>query len=227
MAIIHNPSVTRDGLVFYIDAANPKSYPNSGTSHSDMMRGSSGTLTNSPIISNGAVVFDGTNSFSNFGNTFTALDLTSKSCQAWIRRTGTTGSQGILDKGFGTTAPNYGGWGFWVNTNNKLWFWNHPSLDLQDNGSLSIQNGVWTNIAITYDYPTSTASFYINGVLNSVVSNPSIVEKASGSANLIVGGVKNGGSFNGAIGPLKAYNKVLSLAEIQQNYVTMRSRFNV
>lgn len=230
MSTFYNTNIVRTGLVFYVDAANKKSYSGSGATYTDMIGNISGSLTNGPTVSGGAVVLDGTNDYVEFGSatTFTSLDLVDKSCQAWIKRTASTGSQGILDKEFDNTTPNYGGWGFWINTNNKLWFWNHANLDLQDTGSNAVVNGVWTNIAITYSYSTFTANFYINGVLNSTVTNASIVEKASTTANLNIGSLRNGtGSFNGSIGPVKAYNKVLSLAEVQQNYNALRSRYNV
>jgi hypothetical protein len=35
MAISYNTSVIRNGLVLYLDAANPKSYPGTGTSWFD------------------------------------------------------------------------------------------------------------------------------------------------------------------------------------------------
>jgi hypothetical protein len=36
MGLGHSPSIVRDGLVFYLDAANSKSYPGSGTTWFDL-----------------------------------------------------------------------------------------------------------------------------------------------------------------------------------------------
>jgi hypothetical protein len=36
MSIAYNTSIIRDGLVLYLDAANPKSYPTTGTTWFDL-----------------------------------------------------------------------------------------------------------------------------------------------------------------------------------------------
>lgn len=36
MALGHSPQIVRDGLVLYLDAANPKSYSGSGTTWYDL-----------------------------------------------------------------------------------------------------------------------------------------------------------------------------------------------
>ena len=229
MGIAYNTNIVRDGLVLYLDAANKKSYPATGSTTTDLINNRSGALTNGASVSGGAISLDGTNDYVDFASasTFTTLDLVNKSFQVWIRKTA-NGSYGIIDKDFDNGAPNYGGYGFWIQSNNKLWFWNHANLDLLDDGPNTVTNNVWTNVAVTYNYSTFTANFYINGVLNSTKTNISIVEKASTSANLVVGATRNGVStFSGSIGPVMAYNRVLTVSEIQQNLNSMRGRYNV
>jgi len=67
MATNYNPKITTDGLVLCLDAANPKSYPGSGTAWFDISGNSrNGTLTNSPTFSSsnqGYFSFDGTDDF--------------------------------------------------------------------------------------------------------------------------------------------------------------------
>ena len=229
MSIFYNTSIVRSGLVFYLDTANKKSYPATGTAVTDVVGNLSGTLTNGASVSGRDIVLDGTDDYVNFGaaTTFTTLDLVNKSFQVWIKRNATTGS-GIIDKDFDAGGGSYGGYGFWIQNNNKLWFWSHANLDLLDDGPNSVVNGVWTNVAVTYNYSTFTANFYINGVLNSTKTNISIVEKASTSANLVVGATRNGTStLNASIGTVMAYNKVLTATEIKTNYEAMRGRYNV
>ena len=229
MSLGHGTSIVRNGLVLYLDAANKKSYSGTGTTTTDLINNRSGALTNGASVSDNTISLDGTNDYVDFASasTFTTLDLVSKSFQVWIRKTA-NGGYGIIDKDFDNVAPNYGGWGLWIQSNNKLWWWNHANFDLLDDGSNTVTNNVWTNVAVTYNYSTFTANFYINGVLNSTKSNVSIVEKASTSANLVVGAFRNGVStFSGSIGPVMAYNRVLTVSEIQQNLNSMRGRYNV
>ena len=43
MSYKYGPSIVTDGLVFYVDAGNDKSYPGSGTTWSDLIGGNDGT----------------------------------------------------------------------------------------------------------------------------------------------------------------------------------------
>ena len=65
MSLSHSPLIVRDGLVLCLDAANPRSYPKSGTTWSDLAGANNGTLTNMTDNFNqdnkGSLTFDGTN----------------------------------------------------------------------------------------------------------------------------------------------------------------------
>ena len=63
MAFHRGPKIVKDGLILYLDAANPKSYPGSGTTWYDLSgHGNHATLYNSPQWENTYFHFDGTNS---------------------------------------------------------------------------------------------------------------------------------------------------------------------
>jgi hypothetical protein len=60
------PNIITDGLVLYLDAANTKSYPGSGTVWTDIVNLANGTLTNGPTFNAanlGSIVFDGVNDY--------------------------------------------------------------------------------------------------------------------------------------------------------------------
>ena len=64
MALAHSPRIVRDNLVLYLDAANTKSYPGSGTTWKDISgKGHHGTLINGTIFNSNenSMDFDGTN----------------------------------------------------------------------------------------------------------------------------------------------------------------------
>ena len=75
MALAHSPRIVRDNIVQYLDAANTKSYPGSGTTWTDMSsRNRDGTLTNGPTFSTdnlGCFNFDGSNDYVNLNYVFT------------------------------------------------------------------------------------------------------------------------------------------------------------
>ena len=67
MAFNYSPKVVTDGLVLYLDAANPKSYVSGSTTWGDLSRGgNNGTLVNGPTFdggNGGSIVFDGVNDY--------------------------------------------------------------------------------------------------------------------------------------------------------------------
>jgi hypothetical protein len=233
MSVQGNPYTIHDSsLVFYSDAGNIKSYVSGSTSWYDLSgNGYTGTLTNGPTFTSsfgGSIVFDGSNDCVTFGTGLTALDLTSKTIQCWIRKNGNS-QKGIVDKDFDLTGGNYGGWALWTQSNGKLWWWNHGGQDVLDTGTNIIQVNTWTNVAVAYNYTAKNASFYINGTLNSSITNANIVEKASGTAQLLIGAYRNntGLNFDGNIAAVSLYNRLLSANEILQNYDATRSRFRL
>ena len=63
MGLNHGTNIVKDGLVFQVDAANPRSYPRSGTTWFDLKGNDNGTLTSSPTFVNengGVIDFDST-----------------------------------------------------------------------------------------------------------------------------------------------------------------------
>jgi hypothetical protein len=67
MSFQYSPKIVTEGLVLYLDAANTKSYPSSGTVWSDLSRsGNNGTLINGPTFDSangGSIIFDGVNDY--------------------------------------------------------------------------------------------------------------------------------------------------------------------
>lgn len=232
--ILYTGGIVKDGLVFHLDAAKVDSYPKSGTSWTNLSQTNiTGSLLNNPVFSSdngGTIVFDGTDDFVRFGSTFTTLDLVDKSFQCWVNKVGAS-ARGVIDKDFDGGGTNYGGWGFWVQSNNKLTFWVHRLKDLNDDGSNTITLGQWTNIAVTYNSTTKSATFYINGNVNSTKTDATIVEKSSGTTQLVVATIRNNTianrAFDGSISNVLAYTRILSASEILQNYNALRGRYGV
>jgi hypothetical protein len=221
-----------DGIVLYVDAAQLRSYPGSGTSWIDLSGGgNTGTLTNGPTFNSengGAIVFDGTNDFINFGNRNLGVDVSNKSMMAWVRLGVINNISGIIDKQFDNGGANYGGWGFWVGSNRKLWWWPQGSQDIRDNGPATVGNNTWSHIAVVWNTSTDNARFFINGTLNSSITNTNAVEKSSGSSNLNIACFRSGQGFvTGRIGNAIVYNRILTDAEVLQNYNAQKSRFGL
>jgi hypothetical protein len=233
-------NIVTNGLVLNVDAGYVGSYPTVNNTWYDISGGNiTGTLTNGPTFNSsnsGSLLFDGTNDYVTFGNQNLGIDLTNKSFCVWVKLSATQPSNpvSIIDKQFDNTPPtsSYGGWGFWMGSDRKLWWWSMPNQDIRDTGSATVGLNVWTHIATTYNYSTKTATFYINGSLNSSGTSGSIVDQSSGTQPLVIGATRvgqanQGGYVSGSIANVLAYNRVLTLAEVQQNYNAQRTRFGV
>jgi hypothetical protein len=65
------PNIVTDGLAFYLDAANTKSYVSGSTTWTDIANLTNGTLTNGPTFNSangGSIVFDGVDDYAVWTN---------------------------------------------------------------------------------------------------------------------------------------------------------------
>ena len=83
------PRIITDGLVLYVDAANTKSYPGSGTVWTDLSPTQiTGSLTNGPTFNSangGSIFFDGTDDIVDLGTNNTLNFTDSFSVSFWMR----------------------------------------------------------------------------------------------------------------------------------------------
>ena len=233
MSLSHSPSIVTSGLVLCVDAGNTKSYPGSGTSWSDLSQSKiTGTLTNSPTFTSGSISLNGTNQFVNFGTQTLGVSAANKTMCAWIFPTSIPNNPtGILDMdGTGSIGgvTNFG-WGFWLTNGGKLWYWPLDNLDIIDSGSLSVSTNTWNFVSIAYNVSTKTADFYYNGVYSASGTTTAVETAPATGQNLIIGAIRNnvGGNFAGRISNVSLYNRVLSRAEVQQNFNALRGRHGI
>jgi hypothetical protein len=206
-------SVISTNLVIYLDAANTSSYPGFGSVWTDLSGNNrTGTLTNGPTYTSsdgGAIILDGVDDNISLGSFF---NYTAFTICMWIRPGATqTTYADILDNNHSSVN--------WViqqnvSTTNQYAF--HTS------GTFNLSANTWVFLTCTYTGTLSTV--YLNSVFASqgsgtiTYSNPFLRIGAWG------GGGRN---WNGRVGSFFAYNRVLSLSEIQQNFNVTRARFSI
>jgi hypothetical protein len=223
MALGHGANIVRDGLVLHLDAANPKSYPGTGTVWTDLSgNGNSGTLVNSVEYSEdnkGSMVFDGVNDYVDCIANVDSLTSITFDCWAKISSTPTLFSQFlgfISSSGAIYVAPN--------STN----IFGQLSINGVGNvgtGGVNISIDEWTNSCVTWE-SGSTIKIYINGLY---IRQSSVV---TGSISSTGGGFRlarysSGGYINSRIGNSKIYNRALTPAEIKQNFEALRGRYEI
>ena len=209
----YDPIIT-DGLVLNLDAGFLPSYPGTGSSWYDLGSGqSNGTLQNGPIFNSGGWInFDGSNDYINVPSVNTGNPNT---ICALIKLSGSNTDTVIY-------GPNANGQDNWLGINaNKLYMYVTESVDLNNSplsGSTTLDTTNTRWYFVTSIVSGSIATLYLNGVQENTTTRPYTIASWAGTAAIGRRGDANQRYFAGSIRNVLGYSKVLSLAEILQNY---------
>lgn len=228
MGVSYAPNVVRNGLVLYLDAANTKSYPGSGTTWTDLSgNGRTATLVNGPMFNsanNGSIIFDGFDDHASLG-TFTGLGSSNRTFSTWFKLIAFPASAGRIvtfpaDDG-STDFPAYT---FATNSTGSIngGFGGPPYDAYKTITTLGL--GTWANI--TSSISGNTISNYLNGTfVNSATNTGSVGSNPIG----YIGRYNQfyAQRFSGNVSFLQVYNRALSAAEIKQNFNATRSRYGL
>ena len=236
MALHHSPLVVTSGLVLYLDAANTKSYPGSGTAWNDLSgNGYSGTLINGPTFSpanGGSIALDGVDEYINVSNPQTLNPgANSFTIDCWLKQNdlgynGIVEARGASLHGF-LFILNYPGAGyasFFLNTTNDG---NQNVYGSSTSGFTSTTT--WINATVVVNRASEIIKFYNNGIQEGSdisITSPGTVDPGSGY-RYEIGSDLGGPELNGNIAALKHYNRAITAAEVSQNFNALRTRFGI
>ena len=225
MAYNFSPKIITDGLLLYLDAANTRSYPGTGTTWSDLSRGgNNGSLINGPTFNSangGSIVFDGTNDWVN-SETQILKNLQEFTINLWFYTSTLTGV--LLSEG----ASSNVGVQFWlgVGVNNTILQFGDGTNDSFFNSKITLQQNVWVNLCFTVKNKTGTS--YINSVYQNAWTNTNNILWAGTTGTFRLGCRENTSIFtNSRIAITQLYNRALSASEILQNYNSTKTRFGL
>jgi hypothetical protein len=239
MAFGRGPSIVKDGLVLYLDAANQKSYTGSGTTWKDLSgNGNDGTLVNGPTLVEGnlgSIEFDGVNDMIQIEHTESLSDdifsnALFSTLDCWVNIKEFKNWTCMINKAFSGSYSNTTGPGLWSNINGYQFVVGTGVSGNPSGGSkvisFSANTNQWYNIVGTVN--GNVAHMYVDGVLHST-STSSINEVQKNTSPIIVGNrcLNCGPTLDGNINIVKIYNRSLSAAEIQQNYNATKGRYGL
>ena len=224
-------NIVTDSLVLYLDAANNKSYISGSTIWNDISRTqTTGSLRNGPIYNStnaGGVTFDGSNDSINIKSTTSTIYTSTTSWEFIAKPTLNASYRPFFSLsdyndalGWISLFFNPNGMQFRINVSDVAQ--STRALDFYFGTSLTAA-GIYTHVVLTYD--GSYFRLYQNGIL---INTSTIWTYGLGTnTKSQVLGYFWGGYWTGDINLFRQYNKTLSLAEVQQNFNTIRSRFNI
>lgn len=236
--LFHSPRIVTDGLVLYLDAANGRSYPGSGTTWSDLSgNGNNGTLTNGPTYdtgSLGSIRFDGVNDYASIPSIMGVTNFSNTdnyTIDFWtfinpVQNTTTNGDNDIVEKWSGGAVP-YPYTFRYIRASQiiQVAVYNLSTSNAVD---LQVSTNKWLHIVSVFDWSNSLLKGYVN-VSSSIASRTlNLTGNISNSSPLYLS--SRGGSMNfftGNISCLKIYNRALSPDEIKQNFNATRGRFGL
>ena len=208
--------VVTNGLRLYLDSTNTASYPGSGTSWFNLVAGVpiTASLVNGVTFKDNYLQTNGTNQYISIpvGSGGTSLDLGISTTMGATRYADTSGNGRMMS---GQSARN------WL-----LGHFNNTTLNYYAEGTITgVPGGPNDTTFRVYTGTTNTTTdrydFYVNGV-NSVTSS---VQGAAGLLGMEIGRQFNGTEYSsGSVAFVLIYNRVLSPAEVTQNYDALKSK---
>lgn len=234
MSRAHGPKVVTNGLIWSIDAANPKCY--SGDSDVvDMVRGITGKVEGSISVSNGAFDFNGTNSRIDMLTPYVDSDskfthesaVDNYTLEAWIYVRSSQGTTTNGDSIFGTSGST--GYGMQVGINGSVPRINFMARSTGNWYGADFNYNEWIHLVYVREESVRVQEWQ-NGVLTATsgaTTSFGIVTTNLGKLTVGNSSPRVSGYFDGLMGTLRMYNRALTESEIKQNYNAQRRRYGV
>jgi len=217
-------NIVKDGLVFYLDAANTKSYVSGSTIWNDLSRSqTNGTLINGPTFNpanGGSIVLDQVNDYISLSKLTITTSLT---FNVFIKISSILG----VNQGFWRDGVSSGGSSFNIlqATTNLPWVrWNGVNI-LQPLSGYSVPSNTWVYLTYVVQNGGPNVYFYVNGDLkhsNTHSSTITSIDIYNIGYQLAIG-QKVPGDYS----ILSFYNRALTAQEVLQNYNATKSRYGL
>jgi hypothetical protein len=231
MAFNYSPKIATDGLVLYLDAANTRSYPGTGTTWSDLSRGgNNGSLINGPTFNSangGSIVFDGSNDYVDCGNIDDIKNASQVSISIWTYIDDIS-FRILLGQNLISGTDHFQLY-YW--TANTLYIWiksgNVGTVSYVNTSSI-VNINQWYNFTLVFDGTLTNndrCKLFLNGG-NDIITNRGTMPTTftNSSESFLIGRGLNG-YFDGRMSNTQIYNRALSTEEVTQNYNALKGRF--
>lgn len=237
MGVVYNPKIITDGLLVYLDAANPKSYPGSGTAWTDLTGNShNATLVNSPTHNSdvGFISFNGTNQYANHTVDSISTGTTNFTFEVWFKMRTLPTAQ------YNDNGHIWGG----ENGNDVVMYVNPASSGesqlnlIYDDSRYVTGTGHFTDGTITANSwvqwtcqgkTDGTIAHYLNGKLDRTFNAArSGQESRLRNLDAMIAYDSRYDKYSELdCAVIKEYHRILTAAEVAQNFEALRGRFGL
>jgi hypothetical protein len=237
MSVTGGPNIVEDGLVLFLDAANPESYSGTGSTWFDVSGNvNNGTLINGPTFDSangGSIVFDGSNDFaeiphSTYWNTNVFGTATNFTLECWYKPDLFKNWDTLIEKSesSGWYSRSEGA-AIWINSVSIQGVFS-SGVDGNPGGSTTILSYEtttlrWYHIAFTGD--GTTLRLYVDGIqrTTNLVSSRTVAVY-NGNVGPRLG---RRAFMDGQMASVRLYTKGITEQEVLQNYNATKSRFGL
>lgn len=216
MSYHRGPQIPKDNLEFYIDAANLKCYPGTGSTAYNIVGSNNITLGSGAYYSDdysGVFNFDGINDYLFLPTTGRITNWSSFTWEIWFNKNTST-YQYLISEDYPRVD---------INSSNQL----RLSLSSSISNVIvsTVQLNYWNHsvFSVYYDGSVTKLNAYLNG--NLVVSDTYNTELSFPNSWLYLGSSSVGYNFSGQISLFKIYSRGLNSDEVLENYNSMVLRY--
>lgn len=217
--------VVRDGLVLYLNAGKPLSYPGSGDTWFDLSgKSNNANLLNDPTYSanhGGGLVFDGVNDMCRSSLQVSTLAESFSVCaffNSTVLDTSTFNRLVSADQTSGSTK-----WCIGAGTDGQFVFGGAGAAPR----ALKIPISLNQNYYVALAHNTNKYSMWLNGE-NKILNDTSNIGAPSfGNVSVASRPNTNGYLWTGSVYAVQIYNRVLTEQEVLQNYNALKSRCSI
>jgi hypothetical protein len=215
----YNPRIATDGLVFALDAANPRCYAGTGLTAFDLKGSIVSALVNGTgfsSVNNGTFTFDGSDDYVTSSSDSGIAGANARTLCAWAKFNNISSS---VVCGIGNANVDFNLFEIQAFQSRLI---GHRFGDII-NGTTILSTGIWYFTAYTYDGTTS--KLYLNASLEgsinetlTTVNTPFTIGKKGFASN---------SNMSGSVPQALLYNRALTAAEIRQNYNATKGRYGL
>ncbi len=226
------PPVVEDGLMIYLDAAEPTSYTTSSSTWNSLVNsGVNASLSgsfSSTSVGGGGLVFNGSNTVGtiNYNSAFMDFSRAQTICM-WLRPGAGASSarRNPYNQAYGgsgtITHETAGGFSYFYGTNGGN---DAPYVGFGTNFTVVADETAF--ITVTRDQSLNVACWYKNGKMTNSSTAGGYATTNNGSSNILIG-AGYVSPFIGNIYNLMVYNIALTPSQVAQIYLTTNGRFGV